>query len=313
MIVTLGEALVALVPTEPVRFNEAENLRLMVGGAELNFAVGVQRLGCQAAWVGRVGDDSLGRLVLDTLEHEGVDARWVQRDATRPTGLYLREWLPDGERRPYYYRRGSAATVLSADTWPAEELGDATWLHVTGITAALGPRPLHALHAAVAWATQHGIPVSFDPNYRPALWKAPAARDQLAVIASQCQVLLMSEEDCELLFGTADSDAAIERAHAMGIETVVLKLGKVGAIGSRGGERIFRPADIAEHPIDPVGAGDGFNAGFVAAHIATGDLRQALALAAHVGARAVERVAEHAYPRDDELPDGLRVLADDRE
>jgi 2-dehydro-3-deoxygluconokinase len=307
VIVTLGEALVCAVPSKPVALDRAESLQLLVGGAEVNFAVGVRRLGAPAAWIGWVGDDSLGRLVRTSLEREGVETRWVGIDGERPTGLYLREWLEDGTRRPYYYRRGSAAERLDAVRWPASELDGADWLHVTGITAALGPAQSRAVDAAVDWATERGIPVSLDPNYRPTLWSVDEARPRLEALARRCQVLLASTEDAELLFGTTDPDVVIERARALGIETVVLKLGAEGAVAWSGDEQVFDPAAAVDAVIDPVGAGDGFDAGFVAALRATGDLRLALRLGNHVGARAVEALAEHAYPRADELPEALRA------
>ena len=101
-VVTCGEPLVAIVPTEPVPFHQAKALRPWPGGTELNVAVGIARLGQEAMMVTAVGDDFLGRLVVEVLVGEGIDGRYVRIDPERPTGLYLREWLPDGERRLVY-------------------------------------------------------------------------------------------------------------------------------------------------------------------------------------------------------------------
>ena len=305
---TLGEALVAVLPSAPVAIDAGEALRLAVGGAELNLAVGLARLGVRVAWVGYVGDDPLGRLVVRTLRREGVDSRWVGLDPARPTALYLREWLPGGQRRSYYYRAGSAAASLHAGSWPTGAAG-ARWVHVTGITVALGPGPAGAVRSAVAWAREHGLTVSFDPDYRPQRWDPETARNALVPIVQACHVLLLSTEDAELLFGTADPEAVLARARECGPACVVLKRGEQGAVAAEGDLVMGSPAEPAEPVVDPVGAGDGFDAGFIAGRLRGADLSSCLALGAYVGARAVEQVGEHAgYPTLAELPRWLRVL-----
>jgi len=305
MVLTLGEALVAITPTAPVTLDRARALVPRVGGAELNFAIGLRRLGVPAAWLGRLGADSLGEVVLRQLEAEGVDTRWVVRDAERCTGVYFREWLADGDRRPFYYRAGSAASAASPADWP-EDLPDVRWLHVSGITMALGEGPARLVEHAVAWARERAIPVSFDPNHRTALWSEDRARAALRRIAERATVLMMSHEEAELLFGSDDHRACTERAHELGVETVVVKRGAHGALGSAGGVVVESPPGEVERVVDPVGAGDGFDAALVAALLAGSPLGPALELANHVGARAVEDVGEHPYPTTAALPEQLR-------
>jgi 2-dehydro-3-deoxygluconokinase len=313
-VVTLGEALVAIAPQTPTALDEATTLRMHAGGAEVNLAVGLARLGIPAEWVGRVGDDPLGRLVLRTLESEGVTAR-ATVDPDRPTGLYLREWLPDGARRPYYYRRGSAGSALEPGDWqPGRWRPRGTpyrWLHVTGITCALGPGPRAAVELAVEWAGAHGCQVSLDPNHRPQLWSDGDARAALLPLVARCALLLLSTEDAELLFATGEPEAAIAAAHTAGARTVVLKRGALGAVASDGEAMVEAPPVRVAEPLDPVGAGDAFDAGFLAALLRGADLPGALALGAHAGARAVEVTGEHAgCPRLADLPQALRALLD---
>ena len=312
-VVTLGEALVAIAPETPTGLDRAPALRMHPGGAEVNLAVGLARLGISAEWVGRLGDDPLGRLVLDALQAEGVTAR-ATIDADRPTGLYLREWLPDGTRRPWYYRRGSAGSALRPSDWRPERWhpdgAPYAWLHVTGITCALGPGPRATVGAAVRWAAGHGCQVSLDPNHRPQLWSDDEARAALLPLLGSCSALLASVEDAELLFATAEPGAAIAAAHAAGVRTVVLKRGELGAIASDGRRTVEVPAVRAAAAVDPVGAGDAFDAGFLAALLRhPGRLRDALTVGAQAGVRAVEVIGEHAgCPRLDELPADLRAL-----
>jgi 2-dehydro-3-deoxygluconokinase len=295
-------------PATPVSLEHASSVHLAVGGSELNFAIGLARLEVECGWIGRLGQDPFGRMVNDVLAQEGVRTDWVTSDPDRPTGVYFREWLTDGVRRPYYYRNGSAATGLSTADWPEEALDDARWLHVSGITSALGAEPRELVELAVSRARAAGVEVSLDPNYRAPLWSPREAREALEPLVRACTVLLLSTEDSQLLFGTAEPDLVARRAHDLGAETVVVKLGSEGAFASRGNESLHMPPAATGRVIDPVGAGDGFGAGFVAGLLRQGDLRSALALANHVGACAVQEPSEHAYPKVHELPPELRDI-----
>jgi 2-dehydro-3-deoxygluconokinase len=307
MIATLGEALVVAAPDGAVPLAEAAELRLLVGGSEVNFAIGVRRLGLEAAWIGRLGDDPMGRRILDSLAREGVHTRWVSVDPKRPTGLYLREWLADGRRRAYYYRTGSAATALTAADVPAAAVRQARWLHVTGITVALGAGPRAAVMKSIDHARRFGVPVSFDPNYRPALWRDRDARSELHEIAERSDVLLLSAEEAELVFDTTDARTILDRRSGSRTQVVVVKHGDEGATAAdQGHDVVAAPLDLGE-AVDPVGAGDGFDAGFVVARLAGADLAQAVDVGNYVGACAVRELGEHAYPNLQELPSALRA------
>ncbi len=302
IVLTLGEALIALAPSAPVPLEDARQLAPLVGGAELNFAIVLRRLGVAVAWLGRVGSDPFGRLVLRTLQREGVSTRWVRSCLDRMTGVYFREWLPDGQRRAHYYRAESAGATLSPDDWPHEVPVRIRWLHLTGITAALGPGPHALLKRAVAWASSRGVPISFDPNYREALWTKLRAKPALLELARHSRVLLMSEGESQLLFGPGSIESALACAHTLGVPIAVVKLAERGAVGSEIGDRsgpIYAAPATPAAVVDPVGAGDGFDAGFVAALLAGGALVQALEVANLIGARAVEHLGEHPYPPGD--------------
>ncbi|MCU1494468.1 MAG: PfkB domain protein [Acidimicrobiaceae bacterium] len=304
---TLGEAIVAALPSAPVRIESSAELHLSVGGAELNFAVAIRRLGVASRFLGVVGDDPPGRLVQRALDEEDVDSSLL-RVAPDPTALYLREWLSDGERRPYYYRRSSAGSTLARSDCP-ESLADCGWLHVSGITPALSATCGEAVDQMLTLAEDRGIPVSFDPNYRPALWDARTAHATLEPMVSRCAVLLIGLEEIGFLLGTSDPVAALDRASALGVATTVVKLGADGSLarGARG--EVVHCPPVSARAVDPVGAGDAFDAGFVAARIAGASLLGSLGVASFCGARVVERVGEHdGAPFADELPPALRAF-----
>ena len=133
-VVTLGEALVALVAAEGRPLADPGAFTPFVTGAEANVAIGLARLGRSVSFIGRVGDDGLGRLVRNGLRGEGVDVEWLRDDPGAPTGALARDRrsLPPAE--VVYLRRGSAASRLApADVEAAgATLASARWLHVTG-------------------------------------------------------------------------------------------------------------------------------------------------------------------------------------
>src|ERR671927_1009605 len=118
-VVTAGEAMVLGVPTRPGRLRHAPSLELKIGGAESNLAIALSRLGVPAGWVGHLGDDEPGQLVLDRIRGEGVETSRVRRLGGHPTGLYLREQVGQ-EARGYYYRQGSAASTMGPGAFDPE-------------------------------------------------------------------------------------------------------------------------------------------------------------------------------------------------
>lgn len=252
-------------PVDPLPLTEAERFALACGGAESNVAVHLNDLGVPAAWASRLGADPLGDRILAALAGHGVDLRWVVRDASAPTGLYLKDPGPDGTR-VHYYRKGSAASRLAPadiDAWP---LAEASWLHLSGITPALSASCAELVPSVVARARETGTGVSFDVNHRPALWPAAEAGPVLRTLARTADVAFVGLDEAAALWGarTAEDVAELlpEPRH------VVVKDGAVEAVefhrddtGARTAHRLpARAVDVVE----PVGAGDAFAAGFLA-------------------------------------------------
>jgi 2-dehydro-3-deoxygluconokinase len=311
-LLAVGDPLIALMPPEPISVEAADRLAVFVGGAEINVAIGVRRLGIEAGWLGRVGADPFGRRVVSVLEREGVETSMVLVDPRAPTGLYVREWLPDGARRPYYYRYNAAGAQLSACDWPQpwpSKLQAPRILHVTGITVALSPSAEEALHEIIDRAVALGATISVDPNYRSALWPdVPRARAALTRLAHRANLLLLSEEDAHVLFETDDPAAVFSAASDRGVSDLVFKRGARGAIVRYRGQTHEVAPEIAAREVDPVGAGDAFNAGFLAAIMRGLNSEIAGRCGAWCGARAVEQVGENeGYPLLAELPDDLRA------
>jgi 2-dehydro-3-deoxygluconokinase len=272
-VITLGEAMALFRgdPGEPLR--TARRFSRSIAGAESNVAIGLSRLGCAAGWVGRVGDDPLGLGILDTLRGEGVDVSRAIVDDGAFTGVLIRDTHAERRIDVAYARSGSAGSRLApADLDPAY-LASARVLHVTGITPALSPSARDAIQEAVRIAVQAGVVVCFDPNIRRRLWPdLDAARRELLRLAARSQIVLVGHAEATVLTGHDDPVTAAEWLAGQGAAIVAVKLGADGALGLRDGERYHGPA-LAVHVCDPIGAGDAFDAGFLAAWLGGADLR----------------------------------------
>src|SRR3954462_7789290 len=170
---TLGETLGLLVAEDVGPLSLVRGMRLSMGGAESNVAIGVARLGLPATWIGRLGEDPIGDLIERQLLAERVRCL-VQRDPS-PTAIMLRERRTGTATGVSYYRHGSAGSHLRPADLPDGVIEAAGILHLSGITPALGPGPAETVREAMRRARQAGVPVSVDLNFRSRLWDAAAA------------------------------------------------------------------------------------------------------------------------------------------
>jgi 2-dehydro-3-deoxygluconokinase len=295
-VVTAGETMVLGVPARPGRLRHAPSLELKIGGAESNVAIALSRLGVSAGWASLLGEDEPGRLVFDRVRAEGVDVSRVRRVRGLPTGLYLREQVGQ-EIRVYYYRKGSAASTMTLKALDPEYLKEAEFLHLTGITPALS----EDCRAFTLWAAREdGTRVSFDVNYRSKLWGSGEARAFVEEILPSVDLLFVGDDEARALWGRDDKDLVRELA-ARGPREVVLKLGREGSLALVDGRIIARPAYPVEE-VDPVGAGDAFDAGYLAGHLWGLAPEERLRVANAMGALSVATLGDYeGLPDKDEL------------
>ncbi len=262
-VVTFGETMALMRSQTPGPLAHALELSLGIGGAESNVAIALARLGASVAWFGRVGEDSLGDLVVRELRAEGL-AVHARRDAGAPTGLMIKERRTQQNQKVWYYRSGSAGSRLGPEDVPAREIAAARLLHITGITPALSESAANAVDLAVRTARDAGTLVSFDINYRAALWSAEEASPVLRRLAAQTDILFAGDDEAALLVGAAEEPRDLaERLTALGPTQVIVKRGSEGCVALVDGKFLEQPA-IAVQPVDTVGAGDAFVAGYLA-------------------------------------------------
>ena len=287
------------VPARPGRLRHAPGLELKIGGAESNLAIALSRLGLSAGWISSLGDDEPGQLVLDRVRGEGVDTSQVRRIEGYPTGLYLREKV-GGETRVYYYRRGAAASTMAPGAFDPHYLRGADFLHLTGITPALSEECRDFTLWAAREARENETRVSFDVNYRSKLWSPEEARSFVEEMLPQTDLLLVGDDEARALWGREDEEFVRELA-AAGPREVVLKRGGEGCLGLVEERLIAQPVfDVEE--VDSIGAGDAFDAGYLAGHLWGLDAEQRLRVANAMGALSVATLGDYeGLPDREEL------------
>lgn len=303
-VVTFGESMVLLLAEPGVPLAEATSYRRTVAGSESNVTIALARLGHSVGWFGRVGRDPFGDVVLRALRGEGVDVRRASYDDTAPTGVLIRDCHSERPTEVLYYRRDSAGSRLSTVDVDDEYVGAARILHVTGITPVLSEQAHQATLAAVRAAKAQGVTVTFDPNVRRRLAPPERIAELLRPIARDADVVLAGTDEATLLAGQDDADEAARWLLDQGAGLVVLK---AGADGSRAtdGSRWWQQDAVRVRTLDPVGAGDAYAAGFLAARLDGLDVPAQLRKAAIMGAMAVQAAGDveglpfRTIPEDD--------------
>ncbi len=302
-IVTIGETMVLLYgedTTAPLRLGE--RLMLDFAGADSNFAIAMSRLGYRSAWISRLGDEPLGELALNAIAREGVDVSGVILDPTRNTGLYLKHHDATGVTRIQYYRRGSAASNLQPDDLSPDHFRDARLVHLNGMTFALSESCAATMRRAVELGRNCDAMISLDLNLRLQLWSIESAREALGPVIQKTSAIFGTEEEFLDYFGVSDIDEALGAAVALGPRIAVAKMGPDGAVALIEGLRFAHGGYRSPAVVDVVGAGDGFDAGFLASYLRGLSPYECLRRANLCGACAVATPGDfQGYPTLDEM------------
>ena len=302
-VLCLGESMIVLAPAAAGPLRAAVDLHMGVAGAESNVAVALAQLGAHAAWCGKVGDDPLGQRIRDVLDAAGVDCSGVQTDTERPTGVYFKDPGPDGTR-VHYYRRGSAASTMGpghlAGTRPPRIL------HLSGITPVLSDSCAALIDQLLVERALAPALVSFDVNYRPALWPVSEAGPALAKLAAAADIAFVGLDEAQTLWGVKTADDVRELLPDAGV--LVVKNGGDGVTAFEGGERRCSPAEPVD-VVEPVGAGDAFAAGFLYGRLHNASLEASMRLGHRLAAGALQTVGDLAPPPP---PETVRAILEDQ-
>lgn len=260
---------------------QAGQWRLRYGGDTLNVAIHLARLGLKTQYFSALGDDPLSQEMRAAWQSEGVDTRLVLSDPERRPGMYLIRTDAAGERSFFFWRGESAARrmlSLPGSAAALEAAGSADLFFYSLITLAVLPAESRKhLYATARRIRANGGRVAFDGNYRPQLWSSAAeAREARQQALAECDIGLPTLEDEHLLGQSGDARAIASHWLSCGAKEVVVKLGAEGCLA--GGELIAPPRILV--PVDTSGAGDAFDAGYLAARLRGIGVRDA-ALAGH--------------------------------
>jgi len=293
-VLTFGETMIRLSPPDHLRLEQTTALNLSAGGAELNVAAGMARLGHTSAYISRLPSNPLGRLIANKAREFGVDVSHMLWAAEGRAGLYFVEY--GAEPRPtrvYYDRKDSAFAHIQPGmvNW-GEVFRDVRLFHVGGITPALSSSAFEAQKESMLAAQKAGCLVSYDVNYRAALWTVEEARKTQLPLMEYVDILITSLPDqpdvVELVSGfSGDDPAEIARqvAENLGFKAVLVTMRRSvsaqrASIGSLAfaGNQVYTDRRYEVETVDPLGGGDACVAGFL-----TGYLEGDVQLGVHLG------------------------------
>jgi 2-dehydro-3-deoxygluconokinase len=286
-VVTFGEAMIRLSPPNFRRLEQAQCLDVQVGGAELNTAVALARLGRRSAWVSRLTDNPLGRLIANRAREAGVGTEHVVWTKDDRVGLYFLEFGAAPRASSVLYDRRNAAIAgikPGMVDWAAVFRG-VRWFHVTGITPALSAGAAAATREGLLAARAAGARTSIDLNYRIKLWSQEEAGKCMSELMQHCDVLVTTEEDTERVFGIKGKDhedgaALVARRFGLQVVAVTVRENPLvwknnwTGIAYQDG-RVLKTRTYEVEIVDRLGAGDSFAAGLVHG-LLDGDLQKGL-------------------------------------
>ena len=256
-IITLGELLIDLTQRGSDENGNGE-FTAYPGGAPANVAVAASRLGASTGFIGKVGDDAFGRSLADTLKKDNVDISGLFYDDYQPTTMAIVSVDESGERDFSFYRKPGADTQLTVDEAVGALSADLPKiLHVGSLSMTTSPGK-EACEEAVKYAKENGSVISYDPNYRAALWDSEEhAVEMMKVLLPYADILKVSDEEMVMLTGTDDFEEGSRMLAEYGCGLVMVTLGSDGVFVRMGSHTATVPGFSVE-VADTNGAGDTF-------------------------------------------------------
>jgi 2-dehydro-3-deoxygluconokinase len=265
--ICIGEAIVELARGGDGRFALASS------GDTFNTAIYLARARVPVAFASALGDDPYSDAIVSLAQAEGIGADLILRAPGRLPALALIDNDAQGERRMHYWREAAPARELfELPHWTrvAEGLTAARLIYFSGITLSLYSNiGLGRFLAAVELARGNGAKIAFDGNFRPRGWHGDLTRTRtvFAEALKRVDIALPAYDDEAVLWGDPSPEATIERLQAFGVNEIVVKNGPNSALVAAAGERDAVPVPDVVIPVDSAAAGDGFNAGYLAARL----------------------------------------------
>ena len=304
-ILTLGEPMALFVAEEEGSLENIEHFSRFVAGAEVNFSIGMVRLGHQVTYITQLGDDPFGKGIEKFLKNSHIDTSYLTYEAQYVTGMQWKEKVKNGDPQVFSSRRNSAASHMSIETIKALNWDGFDHIHLTGIPPALSAGCRELVYELMTQARAKGVQISYDPNLRFGLW--PDKEEMVRVInelACRADIVFPGIDEGTLLTGKESVEEIAAFYHDAGVKTVVIKLGAEGAYTSSEGRCFYTQGFPVERVVDTVGAGDGFAVGVVSGILEGLPLEEAVKRGTAIGALAVMSPGDN-----DGLPDRESLTA----
>ena len=266
-VIALGELLVDLAERSK---DEAgyPTLAANPGGAPGNFLAALSAYGKKTAFLAKVGDDTFGRLLVGTMQRAGIDGRGIRIDPDTFTTLAFVTFDAHGDRSFAFARKPGADTQLRWDEIDPAMLDETHVFHFGSLSCTDAPAR-SATQSAVAYARAHGKLVTYDPNYRPPLWKTEQeAKEQILWGLRQADLVKISDEEVQFLWGCSPEQGA-ERVLALGAKLVMVTLGPKGCF-LKNAQAEYRCGCPQVRTVDTTGAGDIFGGSAVSRFLELG-------------------------------------------
>ncbi len=296
---TLGETLIRLSPPGTQRLDQARDFEVGVGGSELNVACLLARLGRRTAWVSRLPEGPLGRIVDGEARRHGVDVSYVKRAEARQGLMFFEAGPQPRNARVIYDRKNSAAAGMALEDadWPSL-IAASERVHLSGITPALSETCKALVLGVAALAGRARKPLSYDLNFRSTLTTPKEAEAVLAALAPQLELLVLAERDAQHVLGFTEAGERLAEAVAAryGVPLVALTRppdADTGDLFLANGTLRCAPRYPVEI-VDRIGAGDSFVGGLIHG-LLDGDPDKAIRLAAYAGAVALATPGDINY------------------
>ena len=260
-VLCLGELLIDLVPQPSgSRLDQAQSLRIAPGGAPANVAVALTRLGATAGFIGKVGDDPLGRLLHKTLVENRVDVSCFHLSRQSLTRVAMVTNDPDERQRFVFY--GNADVQLEPRDIRESTIRRAKFFHFGSISLIQEPSRSATL-AAIRFARKHGLAISFDPNLRPPLWPSlKVARKTILASIELCDVFKVNQSEWDFLFPGRRFEDSFSVLKRHGVRLAAMTCDANGSMLATESGCVVVPTRLVK-VADTTGAGDGFVAGLL--------------------------------------------------
>ena len=301
-VILFGEPMAMFVAKTTGALHEVEEFTRLLAGAEVNVAIGLNRLGHTVSYVTKLGTDPFGTYIENKLKEEGLYTQ-ITKDPVHFTGYQLKSKVEEGDPEVFYYRRNSAASHLTEEDADRVDFSGAKVLHITGIPPALSESCRNATYRLIDRAREQGMLICFDPNLRPSLWNSQ--EEMIAVIndiASKADIVLPGTGEGKILMGSEEPEKIAEFYRNNGAGTVIVKAGAKGAYLDSGELRKFIAGYKVKKVVDTVGAGDGFAVGIISAYLEGKSLEEMVDRGNAIGAIQVSVMSDNeGLPTKEEL------------